>query len=103
MRVLAGDVAEGIDGFERTGREIEPQDGVTVDVVGPHLAVDVGMARHHHRLLHGVAVLCWRDREKAKMFRLAIEIGRGGRKHPGRADDTVSSPPQTWHPGREYR
>ena len=53
------------------------------NIVGPDLAVDVIVARHHHRLLHGVVIGRPVDRENLKGPILHIETGEAGLKHHG--------------------
>jgi hypothetical protein len=92
---------ERIDAFVGAGGDVEPQDRVRVDVVGPHLAVDVEVPRHHHRLLRRVAVECRRQREQAEGRGLWIEARKPALEHQREPPVAVGIGLQRQRPGRE--
>ena len=85
------------------GREIEPQDRLRIDVVGPHLAVDVGLARHHHGLLRGVDVELRRQRKEPERLGLRVELGEPALEHQGQPPVAVMVRLERQRAGREAR
>src|SRR5215468_2934932 len=81
MNATFANPLEWLNDLELPGGKIEPQDGVSIDLVGPYLAVDIRVARHDHGLLHGIAIQSWRDGKNLELLLLGVELRNAGLKH----------------------